>query len=63
MSFGKARPTRTNHSEHTETAAGCRTRFLSFWSDRDPIVVPRTSGRLAHPDLDTRNVLVRGVGH
>ena len=44
-------------------APGCRTRMLSFWSDRDPIVLPRSSGRLEHPDLNVRNVLVRGVGH
>jgi pimeloyl-ACP methyl ester carboxylesterase len=50
-------------AELAEPAPGCRTRFLSFWSDRDPIVVPRASGRLEHPDLDARNVLVRGVGH
>jgi hypothetical protein len=37
--------------------------MLSFWSDRDPIVLPRSSGRLEHPDLNVRNVLVRGVGH
>ena len=44
-------------------APGCRTRMLSFWSDRDPIVLPRSSGRLEHADLNVRNVLVRGVGH
>jgi pimeloyl-ACP methyl ester carboxylesterase len=49
--------------ELAEPAPGCRTRFVSFWSDGDPIVVPRTSARLEHPDLDVHNVLVRGVGH
>jgi triacylglycerol lipase len=50
-------------SELAEPAPGCRTRFLSFWSDLDPVVVPRASARLEHPDLDSRNVLVHGVGH
>jgi hypothetical protein len=27
------------------------------------MVVPTSSGRCDHPDLDARNVLVRGVGH
>jgi triacylglycerol lipase len=49
--------------ELAEPAPGCRTRFVSFWSDLDPVVVPRTSARVEHPDLDARNVLVRGVGH
>ena len=44
-------------------AAGCRTRFLSVWSDLDQLMVPRHTARLDHPDLAVRNVLVRGVGH
>jgi hypothetical protein len=27
------------------------------------MVVPTSSGRCDHPDLQTRNVLVQGVGH
>jgi hypothetical protein len=44
-------------------AYGCRTRFVCIYSDLDQIVVPQRSGRLEHPNLATRNVLVRGVGH
>ncbi len=44
-------------------APGCRTRFVSFWSDLDQMVIPKRSARLEHPDLMARNVFVRGVGH
>lgn len=44
-------------------APGCRTRFVAFWSDLDQMVVPARSGRIEHPDLQARNVLLRGVGH
>jgi triacylglycerol esterase/lipase EstA (alpha/beta hydrolase family) len=46
-----------------EPAPGCRTRFVSLWSDLDAMVVPKESARLDHPDLLARNVFVRGVGH
>lgn len=41
----------------------CQTRFVSFWSDIDALIVPKQSARLDHPDLSARNILVRGVGH
>ncbi len=41
----------------------CRTRFVAYYSDLDQVVVPHTFGRLDHPDLPARNVLVRSVGH
>jgi len=44
-------------------APGCRTRFVAFWSDMDQMVLPHRHGRLEHPDLSVRNVLVRAVGH
>jgi triacylglycerol lipase len=44
-------------------AAGCRTRFLSFWSDLDALMVPKRAARVDHPDLEARNVLVPGAGH
>lgn len=50
-------------TELAEPAPGCRTRFLVLWSDLDQLVIPQSHGRLEHPDLRTRNVLVRGVGH
>lgn len=40
-----------------------RCRVVSVYSDRDEIVVPHSSGRLEHPDLDVTNVAVHGVGH
>jgi triacylglycerol lipase len=47
----------------SEPAPGCRTRFVAVWSDLDELISPKVSARLDHPDLLTRNVLVRGVGH
>ena len=44
-------------------APGCRTRFVSFWSDLDALISPKRAARIDHPDLNARNVLVRGVGH
>ncbi|TLQ44195.1 esterase/lipase family protein [Streptomyces marianii] len=44
-------------------APGCRTRFVSFWSDLDQIMVPLETARLEHPDLIVRNVHVSGIGH
>ncbi|MCX2971514.1 MULTISPECIES: esterase/lipase family protein [Streptomyces] len=50
-------------TELAEPAPGCRTRFVSFWSECDQVVDPVHSARLAHPDLRHRSVRVRGVGH
>ncbi|WP_338494366.1 alpha/beta fold hydrolase [Streptomyces sp. SJL17-4] len=44
-------------------SAGCRTRFVSFWSDLDQIMVPVETARLDHPDLLVHNVRVSGIGH
>jgi pimeloyl-ACP methyl ester carboxylesterase len=45
-------------------APGCGdTRFLSFWGDRDPLIVPGDSARLDHPDLRAENIRVPGAGH
>ena len=49
--------------ELAEPAPGCRTAVTAVYSDLDQVVVPTASGRCDHPDLTTRNVLVRGVGH
>jgi hypothetical protein len=46
-----------------EPVTACRTRFVSYWSDLDQLIVPKRSARLDHPDLQVRNVLLRGVGH
>jgi pimeloyl-ACP methyl ester carboxylesterase len=49
--------------ELAEPAPGCATPLTAVYSDLDQLVLPTSSGRCEHPDLDTRNVLVRGVGH
>ncbi len=49
--------------ELSEPAPGCRTAITAIYSDLDQVVLPTASGRCDHPDLETRNVLVRGVGH
>jgi triacylglycerol lipase len=50
-------------TELAESAPDCRTRFLAVWSDLDQLIVPKRAARVDHPDLDARNILVRGVGH
>ena len=49
--------------ELAEPAPGCDTRFVAFYSDIDHLIVPKRNARLDHPDLNARNVAVRGVGH
>ncbi|MFF2900560.1 esterase/lipase family protein [Streptomyces sp. NPDC057966] len=44
-------------------APGCRTRFVSFWSELDRVIVPAEAACIDHPDLDTQNVRVTGIGH
>ncbi|MFF0506135.1 alpha/beta fold hydrolase [Streptomyces fimicarius] len=44
-------------------APGCRTRFVSFWSELDQVMVPTGTARVDHPDLDAVNVRVTGIGH
>jgi len=49
--------------ELAEPAPACRTWITAIYSDFDQMVVPSSAGRCDHPDLQARNVLVRGVGH
>ncbi|MFD4524474.1 esterase/lipase family protein [Streptomyces sp. NPDC058470] len=44
-------------------APGCRTRFVSFWSDLDQLMDPLETACVDHPDLLAQNVRVSGVGH
>jgi pimeloyl-ACP methyl ester carboxylesterase len=44
-------------------APGCRTRFVSFWSDLDRLMDPLETACLDHPDLIARNIRVSGIGH
>ncbi|WP_309055489.1 alpha/beta fold hydrolase [Streptomyces sp.] len=49
--------------ELAEPAPGCRTRFVSFWSDLDRVMVPVETARLRHADLVVHDVRVSGIGH
>ncbi|MFI8240834.1 esterase/lipase family protein [Streptomyces sp. NPDC085866] len=49
--------------ELTRPAPGCRTRFVSFWSDLDSVMDPLETACIDHPDLDALNVRVTGIGH
>ncbi|MFD7134986.1 esterase/lipase family protein [Streptomyces sp. NPDC059894] len=49
--------------ELSRPAPGCRTRFVSFWSDLDHLMDPLETARIDHPDLLTENVQVSGIGH
>ncbi|WP_326767300.1 alpha/beta fold hydrolase [Streptomyces sp. NBC_01591] len=44
-------------------APGCRTRFVSFWSELDRVIVPAEAACIDHPDLDAQNVRLTGIGH
>ena len=50
-------------TELAEPAPDCTTRIVAVWSDIDQLVIPQGNARVLHPDLQARNVLVRGVGH
>ncbi|MBR8643373.1 alpha/beta fold hydrolase [Streptomyces tuirus] len=49
--------------ELTQPAPGCRTHFVSFWSDLDTVMDPVETARVDHPDLTAQNVMVTGIGH
>ncbi|MGA5894060.1 esterase/lipase family protein [Streptomyces venetus] len=49
--------------ELTRPAPGCRTHFVSFWSDLDTVMDPVETARIDHPDLTAQNVRVTGIGH
>jgi len=57
------RPTSDVIAELEAPLEQCRTRFLCFWSDLDVLISPKRAARIDHPDLNARNVFVRGVGH
>lgn len=61
--FRQMRPGSSIIREFDQPAPGCATRFLAVWSDLDQVIVPKRNARLIHPDLNARNVFVRGVGH
>ncbi|MEU1514109.1 alpha/beta fold hydrolase [Streptomyces sp. NPDC005811] len=49
--------------ELSRPAPGCRTQFVSFWSDLDHLMDPLETARIDHPDLLAQNVRVTGIGH
>lgn len=49
--------------ELTRPAPGCRTHFVSFWSDLDHLMDPLETACIDHPDLIAQNVRVSGIGH
>ncbi|MYR42831.1 alpha/beta fold hydrolase [Streptomyces sp. SID5910] len=49
--------------ELARPAPGCRTQFVSFWSDLDRVMDPLETACLDHPDLTVQNVRVSGIGH
>ncbi|MFE1954521.1 esterase/lipase family protein [Streptomyces sp. NPDC059524] len=57
------RPGSSVIEELKEPAPGCTTRFVSFWSDLDPLMVPLETACVDHPDLIAQNVRVTGIGH
>ncbi|WP_416972289.1 esterase/lipase family protein [Streptomyces sp. 4F14] len=50
-------------AELERPAPGCRTRFVSFWSDMDQVMDPPETACVDHPDLRAENVRVTGIGH
>lgn len=42
---------------------GCRTRFISYWSDNDWAIHPHRNAALSHRDLGARNIRLHGAGH
>ncbi|MDT3398567.1 alpha/beta fold hydrolase [Streptomyces sp. B1866] len=50
-------------AELRSPAPGCRTRFVSFWSDADQWMIPVETARVDHPDLTARDVRLTGIGH
>ncbi|WP_328749805.1 alpha/beta fold hydrolase [Streptomyces sp. NBC_00285] len=49
--------------ELTRPAPGCRTHFVSFWSDLDHLMDPLETACIDHADLAAENVRVSGIGH
>ncbi|MEV5008049.1 alpha/beta fold hydrolase [Streptomyces sp. NPDC056159] len=49
--------------ELSRPAPGCRTHFVSFWSDLDHLMDPLESACIEHPDLKVENIQVSGIGH
>ncbi|MEV2216238.1 alpha/beta fold hydrolase [Streptomyces sp. NPDC050997] len=49
--------------ELNRPSPGCRTHFVSFWSDLDHLMDPLETACVDHPDLTADNIRVTGIGH
>jgi triacylglycerol lipase len=49
--------------ELDEPVPGCRTRFITYWTDADQLVLPQRNATLHHRDLSVRNIKLHGIGH
>lgn len=61
--FRQLRPGSDLVEELARPAPGIHTRFLSVWSHGDPLMLPRRSARLDHPDLKVDELELDHVGH
>jgi triacylglycerol lipase len=50
-------------TELTLPAPQCTTRFLAFYSDIDHLILPHWNATIVHPDLNSTNVAIHGIGH
>ncbi|MFD1532919.1 esterase/lipase family protein [Pseudonocardia aurantiaca] len=57
------RPDCELYAELAEPAPTCRTRFVTFSSRGDAVILPAGNGQLDHPDLPTHNIVLPGMGH
>ena len=57
------RPDSELYAELAEPAPTCRTRFVTFSSSEDAVILPARNGQLDHQDLPARNVVLPGMGH
>lgn len=50
-------------AELAAPSPGCATRFVTFSSDADAVILPARHAQIEHPDLTVRNLVVPGLGH
>lgn len=57
------RPGSDLFQELAERAPGCATRFVTFSSTADALILPARNAQLEHRDLTVSNVVIADVGH
>jgi triacylglycerol lipase len=60
---GQLRPRSWLMRRLEETARPSRTRWIAYYCDLDPMVMPAVSAKLVHPALAARNIRLRDTGH